>query len=99
VISQKFIQIFFHPKQVQLAQRFVANFVMVIYGTFNTNYLRLSLLVAVGATNSGKTFPLAFSYCPSESKESYDFFFQPLKEASFAGNIQAPKSLAIKRQG
>jgi hypothetical protein len=55
VISQKLIQIFFiHPKQVYLAQRFVAGFVMVIDGTFNTNSLRLPLLIAIGVTNSGK---------------------------------------------
>jgi hypothetical protein len=92
MISQKLIQIFFiHPKQVYLAQRFVADFVMVINGTFNTNNLRLPLLIAVGVTNSGKTFPLAFSYCPSESKESYDFFFRSLKEEAFAGDIRLPK--------
>jgi len=44
--------------------------VLVVDGTFNTNSLRLPLLI-----DSGKTFPVAFSYCPSESKESFDFFF------------------------
>jgi hypothetical protein len=48
---------------------------LVIDGTFNTNSLRLPLLIAVGVTNSGKTFPVAFSYYPSESKDSYSFFF------------------------
>ena len=69
VISQKFIQIFFMNKQqVVLVQRFVAGFVLVVDGTFNTNSMRLPLLIAVGITNSGKTFPVAFSYCPSERR-------------------------------
>jgi hypothetical protein len=88
VISQKLSQIFFMNKQqVVLARRFVAGFVLVIDGTFNTNSLRLPLLIAVGITNSGKTFPVAFSYRPSGSKERNDFFFQSLKEEAFAGDI------------
>jgi MULE transposase domain len=88
MISQKLVQIFFMNKQqVALAQRFVAGFVYVVNGTFNTDSLRLPLLITVGITNSGKTFLIAFSYCPSESKESYDFFFQSFKEEVFAGDI------------
>jgi hypothetical protein len=64
---------------------------MVIDRTFNINNLRLPLLIAVGVTNSGKIFLLVFSYCPSESKEGYDFFFRSLKEEAFAGNIQLLK--------
>jgi hypothetical protein len=82
VTSQKLIQIFFMNKQqVALAQRFVAGFVLVVDGTFNTNSLRLPVLIAVGITNSGKTFPVAFSYCPSESKESYEFFLRISSQA------------------
>jgi hypothetical protein len=100
VISQKLIQIFFMNKQqVVLAQRFVAGFVLVVNSTFNTNSLRLPLLIAVGITNSGKTFPVAFSYCPSESKESYDFFFQSLKEEAFAGDIQSLKVVVGDQAG
>jgi MULE transposase domain len=65
--------------------------VLVVDGTFNTNSLRLPLLIAVGITNFGKTFPVAFSYCLSESKESYNFFFQSLKEEAFASDIQSLK--------
>jgi hypothetical protein len=100
VISQKLIQIFFmNQQQIALAQRFIAGFLLVIDGTFNTNRLRLPLLIAVGITNSGKTFPAAFSYCPSESKESYDFFFQSLKEEAFAGDIQPPKVVVGDQAG
>ena len=100
IISQKLIQIFFiHPKQIALAQRFVAGFVLIIDGTFNTNNLRLPLLIAVGITNSGKTFPVAFSYCPSESKDSYDFFFQSLKGEAFLGDIQLMKVIMADQAG
>jgi hypothetical protein len=92
IISQKLTQIFFlHPRQITLAQRFVAGFVLLTDGTFNTNNLRLPLLIAVGITNSGKTFPVAFSYCPSEDKDSYDFFFQSLKAEVFKGDIEMMK--------
>ena len=63
----------------------------MVDGPFNTNSLRLPLLIAVGITNSGKTVPVAFSYCPSGSKESYNFFFQSLKEEASAGDIQSVK--------
>jgi MULE transposase domain len=77
--KKRLIQIWFaHPKQLAVAERFVADQMLVIDGTFNTNELRLPLLVAVGLTNSGSTFPIAFSYCPSESKESFVFFFDSL---------------------
>ena len=87
-LAKSLIQTFFmHPKQVALVERFVAGFVLIVDGTFNTNSLRSPLLIAVGITNSGKTFPVAFSYCPSESKESFDFFLLSLKEEAFAGDI------------
>jgi hypothetical protein len=81
-----------NKQQIVLAQRFVAGFVLVVDGTFNTNSLRLPLLIAVGITNSGKTFPVAFSYCPSGSKESYDFFFQSLKRRSLCKRHSVAKS-------
>jgi hypothetical protein len=71
----------------------------VVDGTFNTNSLRLRLFIAVGITNSGKTFPVAFSYCPSGSKESNDFFFQSLKEEAFAGDIQSLKLVVGDQAG
>jgi len=92
VISQKLIQVFFmHPKQAALVEQFVAGFVLIVDDTFNTNSLRLPLLIAVGITNSGKTFPVAFSYCTSENKESYDFFFQSLKGEAFKDGVQLMK--------
>lgn len=67
--ARKLIQIFFiHPEQIHLGQRFVGGFVMIMDGAFNTNGLRLPLLAAVGVSNSGATFPLAFSYCYTHTK-------------------------------
>jgi hypothetical protein len=84
VIVRKLVQIFFiHLEQVHLSQRFVAGFVMIIDGTFNTNVLRLPLLAVISISNLGATFPLAFSYCPSKNEETFNFFFDSLKEVIF----------------
>jgi hypothetical protein len=84
IVARKLVQVFFiYSKQIHLGQRFIAGFVMIIDGTFNTNALRLPLLAAVGVSNSGKTFPLAFSYCLSESEDTFGFFFDSLKEVVF----------------
>ena len=37
------------------------------------------MIVAVGILNSGKTFPIAFSFCPGESHDYYAFFWDSLK--------------------
>jgi hypothetical protein len=55
----------------------------VINGIFNTNKLRLSLLVCVEVLNINKTFLVAFSYCLSESNKSINFVWQCLKEKYF----------------
>ena len=80
-ISRKLRQIWFaHREQLKAAQRFVSDWSLVIDGTFNTNMDRLPLLIAVGVLNSGHTFPIAFSYVPSESDESLSFFWDSMKE-------------------
>jgi hypothetical protein len=56
------------------------DWLLVIDGTSNINKDRLSLLVAVGVLNSGKTFPICLSYCLSESAESFAFVWDSLKE-------------------
>jgi len=92
-ISRKLKQIWFaHREQLKAAQRFVSNWSLVIDGTFNTNKDRLPLLIAVGVLNSGHTFPIAFSYVPSESDESLGFFWDSMKEECFIpdGNLPAP---------
>ena len=91
-ISRKLVQIWFaHRKQLEAAQRFVADWLIVIDGTFNTNEDRLPLLVVVGVLNNGQTFPVAFSYCPSESAESIGFVWESLKVECFTSNIPPPR--------
>lgn len=89
--SRKLIQIFFyHLESAQMAQRFVAGHSLMLDGTFNTNKWRLPLLVAVGVTNENKTFPIAFSFCPNENCESYNFLFDCLRAEIFIDGIQEP---------
>jgi hypothetical protein len=73
------------------ATRFVADWVILIDGTFNTNELRLPLLECVGVLSTNKTFPVAFSYCPSESAESIGFVWESLKDECFIPNIAEPR--------
>lgn len=46
----------------------------------------------MGITNEGRTFPVAYSYCPSESAVSFSFFFESLQQEVFPSydNIPAP---------
>jgi hypothetical protein len=60
-------------------------------GTFNTNELRLPLLACVGVLNTNKTFPVASSFCPSESAESFGFMWECLKAECFADSISPPR--------
>jgi len=81
VVKRKLIQIiFFHREVIRLTWRFIARKLLVVDSTFNTNKLRLPLLIGVGITNSGETFLYASSYCPGKTAESFDFFFQILRE-------------------
>lgn len=92
-ISRKLVQLFFaHRKQLEAATRFVSDWVITIDGTFNTNELRLPLLVVVGVLSTNETFPVAFSYCPSESAASIGFVWDSLKEECFI-----PTSTALPR--
>jgi hypothetical protein len=74
LISRMLVQLFFaHPSQLEAARRFASSFSVIVDGTFNTNVQRLPLLIVVGVTSEGNTFPIVFSYCPSESYVSYSF--------------------------
>jgi hypothetical protein len=73
-ISRKFIQLFWaYRKQLEAAQRFVAGWLIVIDGTFNTNELRLPLLIIINMFNANKTFLVAFFFCPFKSAEFISF--------------------------
>ena len=61
----------------------MSSFFLIINATFNTNKLKLPLIITVSALNLGKTFLIAFSWCPTKDKEGYGFFFKILKEYCF----------------
>jgi MULE transposase domain len=91
-VARKLVQLFFaHRAQLDAAARFVADWSIVIDGTFNTNELRLPLLVCVGVLSTNRTFPVAFSYCPSESAESIGFVWESLKAECFTPGIAPPR--------
>ena len=80
LINKKLIQIFFiYRKQLKTAQRFIANQLIIIDGTFNINKLDLPLFIIVDILNIDQTFPVAFSYCPAESTKSISFVQDYLK--------------------
>jgi hypothetical protein len=57
-----------------MARRFISRFSLIIDGTFNTNSLRLLLLVAVGSLHTSASFPVFFLFYPSEDRESFDLY-------------------------
>jgi len=62
---------FMSVDQILLARRFVSGFMYETDVTFNTNKLRLLLLVMVGIDNTRKTFPMAFMYYTIESVKAF----------------------------
>ena len=73
-------QVFFiSDAQITYGKRFIADQVLLIDGTFETNRLGLILLVVVGVTNTGKNFPAAYSFAKSEARVSFDFVFECLQ--------------------
>ena len=76
IISRQCQQVCFAlPRQIEYGRRFMADFVLLIDGTFNTNAKNLTLIVVNGITNTGKTFPVCQSFARSEAKLSMDFIF------------------------
>ncbi|KAF7508230.1 hypothetical protein GJ744_009527 [Endocarpon pusillum] len=92
VIDTQLQQIWFaHPDQIRYTQRFVADWTLFIDGTFSTNARNLVLLVMAGITNYNKTFVVALSFARSESKMSFDFIFDCLKQHVFYPPIPLPR--------
>jgi hypothetical protein len=56
-----------------MARRFVSGFSLIVNRTFNTNKLRLPLLVAVGSLHTSASFLVFFSFYPFEDRESFNF--------------------------
>jgi hypothetical protein len=84
-------QVFFvSDAQITYGKRFLADQVLLIDGTFETNRLGLILLVVVGVTNTGKNFPAAYSFAKSEARASFDFIFKCLKRFIFIDDVAEP---------
>lgn len=78
---RRVVQVFFwHTKLRDLARRFTSNALLIVDATFRTNRKGLPLIAGTGKSNTEKTFPIAFSWCPEEDAESYEFFYQCLRE-------------------
>jgi hypothetical protein len=75
--------------QILLARRFVSGFMYETDATFNTNKLRLLLLVIVGIDNTGKTFPMAFMYHTTESAKAFQFASEQLTDLAFYDCLKA----------
>ena len=51
----------------------------------------MPLITSVGLSNERKGFPVALSYCPGETTESYSYFFEVLNTAIFTDSIPPPR--------
>jgi MULE transposase domain len=92
LISRQLQQIWFsHPKQIEFAQRFTADFALWMDGTFRMNALNLVFIVTAGVTNCNSTFVSSLSCARSEAKLSFDFIFQSLKKHIFYSPIPPPR--------
>jgi hypothetical protein len=83
--------VFFSDQQIAYAKRFIADQVLLVDGTFETNRLGLTLLIVVGVTNTSKNFPAAYSFCRSESRVAFDFLFKALDHFIFIDDIAVPR--------
>ena len=91
--ERKLVQIvFWREEAVEMIQRFCSGHVVSVDATFSTNNKRMPLLTAVGVTNEGTHFPVAFSYCPSEDEDSYTYFLESIDSHIFEPTgIQRPQ--------
>lgn len=74
---------FCSSEQIRLARKFVSCFIYETDATFNTNKLQMPLSILVGILNTGKTFPFALCFIPSETTTSFDFMEQQLDDLFF----------------
>jgi hypothetical protein len=71
---------FISENQIQWIQWFCSSFMIEVDTTFNTNNLRLPLIILTGIANTRISFPAAFCFAPSESKAAFDFVFEKMRE-------------------
>ena len=91
-IERQLQQVWFTlEEQIQLARRFIADFAVLIDGTFSTNKLNLTLITMVGLTNTGRSFPAVQSFARSEATMSFDFILECNKDFIFSDSISPPR--------
>ena len=91
VTSQVVRALFFcSSEQIDLARRFVSEYMYEMDATFNTNNLQLPLEVLVGIDNTNHTFPIAFVYQVTEAADIFAFTNDCLTEYIFY-DIQGSK--------
>lgn len=73
-----------------LLDGFLVIFLVETNTTFNTNRLNMPLSVLLGITNTGSSFPAAYCFISSESKESSLFMFACMEELMFYDQCVGP---------
>ena len=82
----KIVNIFFYnPESLEVIQRYTSNSLLIVDATFRTNDKGMPLIIGVGKSSTDRTFPVAFCWVPEEDAESYDFFFDRLREELYQG--------------
>jgi hypothetical protein len=81
-------QVFFITNaQIAYSKRFIADQMLLINETFETNQLRLILLIVVGITSINKNFPAVYSFVKSETVISFNFLFNSFRHFVFGNDI------------
>lgn len=91
-VKRRVIEYFFfcNTEQICLARRFLSHFLVETDATFNTNRLNMLLSVLLGIKNTGSSFPAAYCFISSESKDSFLFMFACMEELMFHDQCVGP---------
>jgi MULE transposase domain len=91
-MNRKLVQIVFWLEEgVNLVQQFISGHLLQLDATFSTNSHRMPLITSVGVSNEGTIFPMALSYCPGETMESYSFFIDTIKTFILGKHVPLPR--------
>ena len=90
--------IFWGENWLRYIHRFSSDGLVYIDSTFRTNIHACPLMIAVGVSNCNSTVPIAFSWCPEEDKESYEFMLQVLKGCIYT-DVPGPATFLTDQSG
>jgi hypothetical protein len=88
VLEQLF---FITDARITYSRRFIADQVLFVDGTFETNQLGMVLLVVVGITSTNKNFPAAYGFAKSEAAVSFNFLFDSFRHFVFSNEVAEPR--------